>query len=114
MDVITIESAAFKELAEKIDAIEKYVTQTGKKDVDLDAMWVSGLAVCQYLSISERTLQRLRSNRTIAFSVIGGKTYYTLAEIKRTLTSRTIRRSEERLDGLISHHNNNLRKTLKK
>ncbi|WP_370457677.1 helix-turn-helix domain-containing protein [Dysgonomonas sp. ZJ709] len=38
--------------------------------------------VCTFLRISERTLQRLRTNGVISYSVISGKTYYIIAEIK--------------------------------
>lgn len=115
MEVITMESSAFKRLTEKIETIERFVVEkSNKADEDLDSMWIDNYAVCQYLQISERTLQRLRSARSISYSMIGGKTYYTLGEIKRTLQQRLIRRNEDLLSEMIAHHKRNLEKTIKR
>lgn len=54
--------------------------------------------------ISERTLQRLCSNRTISYSIISGKSYYTIAEIKRLLNERKIRSTDEWMNDLINNH----------
>ena len=78
MDVITIESQAYKELVTKINAIAKFVVDHQDDDtVNPDEMWVDSYEVCTFLKISERTLQRLRSNRLISYSIISGKSYYT-------------------------------------
>lgn len=115
MEVITMESAAYKKLTEKIEKIERFVVEkSNKSDENLDGMWIDNYAVCQYLQISERTLQRLRSARRISYSMMGGKTYYTLGEIKRSLQQRIIRRSEDLLNEMIAHHKRNLDKVLKK
>ena len=76
-------------------------------------MWVDGYSVCQYLQISERTLQRLRSKGEIPYSVLGGKVYYTLGAIKRALESRTIKRRDEQFSELRAQYERN-RRTLKK
>lgn len=60
--------------------------------------------VCTFLNISERTLQRLRSKGLISYSLIGGKSYYTIGEIKRVLAEKLIRRNEEALQDLIDNH----------
>lgn len=71
MDVITIESQAYKELVTKINAIAKFVIDHQEDDtINPDEMWVDGYEVCTFLKISERTLQRLRSNRIISYSII--------------------------------------------
>ena len=62
MEVIRIESDAFKKLSEKIDNIERFVREAGKRTEDLDKMWVDGYTICQYLHVSERTLRRLRAH----------------------------------------------------
>ena len=77
MEVITIDSQAYKELVAKINAIAKFVIdhQDGDK-MNPDEMWVDSYDVCTFLKISERTLQRLRSKRQISYSIISGKSYY--------------------------------------
>ena len=113
MEVIMIESDAYHEVIERLKRIERYVIETSQSNEDLDKMWVDSYAVCQYLQISERTLQRLRSKGEIAYSVLGGKIYYTLGAIKHALESRTINRSEEQFAELRAHYER-IRRTLKK
>ena len=117
MDVITIESQAYKELVTKINTIAKFVVDHQENDTtNLDDMWVDSYEVCTFLKISERTLQRLRSNRTISYSIISGKSYYTIAEIKRMLNEKRIRSNDECMNDLINNHKLHAeqRRTIKK
>ena len=106
MEVITIDSQAYKELVSKINAIAKFVVEhQDDGNENSDEMWVDSYEVCTFLKISERTLQRLRSKRIISYSVISGKSYYTIAEIKRMLNERKIRSTDECMNDLIQNHN---------
>lgn len=60
--------------------------------------------VCTFLKISSRTLQRLRAEGAVSFSLIRGKTFYRISEIQRLLKENIIRRSEEHLQDLIKNH----------
>ena len=73
MDVITVETKAFKELMAKINVIANYVfsRQDDCKENE-DDIWVDSYEVCTFLKISDRTLQRLRSKGEIAYSTIRG------------------------------------------
>ena len=104
MEVITIDSQAYKELTAKINLIAKFVTsiQTGEKNPDDE--WVDSYEVCTFLKISERTLQRLRSNGLIGYSILAGKSYYTIGEIRRMLDEKRIRSTDECLADLIQNH----------
>lgn len=104
MGMITMDSEAYKEVVERLERIERYVIETSQSNEDLDKMWVDSYAVCQYLQISERTLQRLRSKGEIPYSNLGGKNYYTLGAIKQALESRTIKRREEQFAELRAHY----------
>jgi hypothetical protein len=105
MEVITIDSQAYKELVSKINAIAKFVIDHQEDETtNPDEMWVDSYEVCTFLKISERTLQRLRSNRLISYSIISGKSYYTIAEIKRMLNEKKIRSTEECMNDLINNH----------
>jgi hypothetical protein len=105
MDVITIESQAYKELVSKINSIAKFVIDHQDDDTtNPDEMWVDSYEVCTFLKISERTLQRLRSNRQISYSVISGKSYYTISEIKRMLNEKRIRSNDECMNDLINNY----------
>ena len=105
MDVITIESQAYKDLLTKINSIAKFVVNHQSDDtINPDEEWVDSYEVCTFLNISERTLQRLRTKGIISYSLISGKTYYTIAEIKRMLNEKRIRSNGEALQGLIDNH----------
>lgn len=106
MEVITLESEAYKNIIEKIDSIADYVKRQNNPNGsdDLDNEWVDSYEVCTFLRISERTLQRLRTNGAISYSIIAGKTYYTISEIKRVLKERLIKSTDEHLQELIKGH----------
>ncbi len=114
MEVITVESEAFKALSEKIDNIEQFVREAGKRTDDLDKMWVDGYTICQYLHVSERTLRRLRAQREITYSTVGHKCFYTIGSVKRCLERKVIRSNDELLQEMIDHYGNNLDKAVKK
>ncbi len=110
-EAIILDSESFKRLEEKIDSIANFIQEKRESEnTNLDEEWVDSYEVCTFLRISERTLQRLRTNGVITYSVISGKTYYTIAEIKRILRERLVKRGEECLDELIRNHREYLEK----
>ena len=103
MDVITIESKAYKEIVAKIDVIANYVfSQEDTKNED--EIWVDSYEVCTFLQISDRTLQRLRAKGVVTFSNIGGRCYYKIGELKRLLEERLIKSNDECMRNLIINH----------
>lgn len=100
-----IESQAYKELVSKINTIAKFVIEHQPCDTTAsDEEWVDSYEVCTFLKISERTLQRLRTNGIISYSILSGKSYYTIGEIKRMLQEKRIRSTDECLESLIQNH----------
>ena len=108
MEVITIESQAYKNLMSKVDTIFNYVVSQQNTQDEEDS-WVDSYEVCTFLKISDRTLQRLRSENKINYSRIRGKNYYKISEIKRMMEENLIRRSEDCLQNLIENHQKNVR-----
>ncbi|MCK9502349.1 MAG: helix-turn-helix domain-containing protein [Bacteroidales bacterium] len=105
MDVITIESKAFKELEEKINAIADYIfNKQEAENINEDEIWVDSYEVCTFLKISAKTLQRLRVAGTITYSNIRGRYFYKIGEIKRMLEERLIRSNTECLNDLVTNH----------
>ncbi|MDP4201154.1 MAG: helix-turn-helix domain-containing protein [Bacteroidota bacterium] len=105
MEVITMEAAAYKEIVAKINTIAKFVVEHQTVETkNPDEEWVDSYEVCTFLQISQRTLQRLRSSGIISYSLISGKTYYTIGEIKRMLNERRVRSTKEALQNLIDNH----------
>jgi hypothetical protein len=111
MEVITIEHQAFKELAAKINMIAQFVvTQQAKEDEEPADNWVDSYEVCTFLKISSKTLQRLRTGKTISFSRIRGKTFYRISEIERLMKENVIRRGDELLQDLVKGHQSHVEK----
>ena len=104
MEVITIESQAFIELMSKVDTIANHIAEKQSASENPDDEWVDSNDVCMYLKISERTLQRLRTKGIITYSMISGKSYYTIGEIKRMLNEKRIRSTDECLTDLIHNY----------
>lgn len=114
-EAIIFDSESYKKLEEKLDLIADYIiNKQASENTYLDEAWVDSYEVCTFLRISERTLQRLRTNGIISYSVLSGKTYYTIAEIKRVLKERLIKRSEECLNELIASHTKYMKSRNKK
>lgn len=109
MEVITIESQAFKDLMSKVDTIFDYVISQQNTNDTHDDSWVDSYEVCTFLKISDRTLQRLRSDKKISYSRIRGKNYYKISEVRRMLKENLIRSNEECLEELIQNHQKNVR-----
>lgn len=65
----------------KILLLEKRTYQTIQKE------WFDGQEVMQYLHISKRTLQNLRSAEILPYSHIKGKFYYKVADVQTLLES---------------------------
>jgi len=104
MEVVTIESQAYRELVSKINTIAKFVSELQPDTPGPNDEWVDSYEVCNFLKISARTLQRLRSKGIITYSILSGKTYYTIGEIKRMLNEKRIRSTDEHLSDLIQNH----------
>ena len=111
MEVLTIEHSAFQQLISKIDAMDEFIRKAKlEQQSSLDDDWVDGQAVCEYLCICEKTLQRLRAAGKVAYSCVGNKYYYQIAEIKRCLKAQIIKSSDEMLDDLIQRSGYNPRR----
>ena len=105
MEVITIETKAFKELMAKVNTIAKFVAAIqAKAENEPDDGWVDSYEVCTFLKVSEKTLQRLRASRLVNYSQIRGKNFYRISEIQRLMNENVIRRSEEEFQNLIKNH----------
>lgn len=100
MKVIVIDSEAYKRLVQKIDWIHTYVKKQEKKNTIIQEsspseVWLNDQDAAAILRVSKRTMQRLRSNGDITYSIRGNKAWYTLAEVKRLLSGRVVRNDKE-------------------
>lgn len=93
MEVITIQSEAFKAIMEKMDRIDKKLDSNLKQPTLKDA-WFDNQEACFILKVSKRTLQNYRKAGILPFSQIDGKIYYKATDIQKHLEKnyRRIRR----------------------
>ena len=81
-NVITRETPLFSELISKIKAMENQIEAMKEGNLSCTDKWLSGDAVMRKLGVSRRTLQNYRDNRTLPYSVVGGKFYYSVRDIE--------------------------------
>ena len=86
-DLITKESAEFKELVGQLKSAHKSVMAIREKHrlSIADERYLTGEEVMIFLHICQRSLQTLRDNRVIGFTTIGGKILYPESELQKVL-----------------------------
>ncbi len=90
MDVITIESKTYHELLGKIEKILRYVEEEEKAKTEYENRLVTNEELAGILSISKRTLQRMRSADRISYRIIYGRCYYDLHDIEEAIRNRSL------------------------
>ena len=86
MNVITIESDAFKQIMGKLKNLDdKFVELKMEANTPLSERWLDNQDVMLLLKISKRTLQSYRDESKIPFSQIGNKIYYKASDIEKFL-----------------------------
>ena len=86
MEVITIDSKAFKELESIIKNIEEKFSQIVKlAHQPLADKWLDNHEVCQLLKVSKRTMQYYREEGVVPYTVIRHKVFYKASDIDELL-----------------------------
>ena len=95
MEVITMESSAFKMLTEQIADVAKLVAliysnaRENTKRRSMELVLTSSDAA-RILGISKRTLQRLRSTNSIEYFMVRGQRRYSINAVQKLIEERTI------------------------
>lgn len=84
MEVITIESEAFKKIAAYLETIKQALEAQSRKAPFSD-LWLDNSEVCSLLKISKRTLQTYRDQGDLSFSQVGAKIYYRASDVEKFL-----------------------------
>jgi len=91
MELITFESKTFKELVGKIDKIAGYIAKCEtSSSIEEKEIWLDSNELAELLKISTRTLQRLRKDNLISYSMLRGKCLYRLSDVEKSLRERLI------------------------
>ncbi len=93
MQVITIESDAYKSLIQKLDSIE---AKSVAKPQTPEQTWLDNQELCQFLKITPRTAQNHRDNGVLPYTQIGGKIFYRLSDVYKVLEDNLSRVERKR------------------
>lgn len=88
MKTEVIDGRHLQEVFERLAAIERKLSP--KEDLDPENKWLDNQEFCQFLKISKRTAQNYRDQSIVAFSQIGSKVYYKLADVLALLESKRV------------------------
>ena len=100
MELITFESNAYQELVKKLDNIAAYVAKNDNPSEQQSDAWLDSNEVAELLRISTRTLQRLRKDNMISYTMLRGKCLYKLSDIEKSLQDRIIPTDPKTLESL--------------
>lgn len=79
MEVITFETATFKELWNEVEQIKQLIQQ---QDKHMTEQWIDNQQLMKWLNISKRTAQNYRDAGLLAFAQKGNKIYYKVTDIE--------------------------------
>jgi len=88
MEVITLQSEAFKDIVSKLDILTQRFDAKQKQPKE---QWLDNQELMQMLKISKRTAQHYRDTGVISFSQVGNKIYYKLSDIEEMLQKHYIK-----------------------
>lgn len=96
-----MESSAYKELVGRIDRISAYVERQEKQrqeQGDRTSVWLTTRQVAVMLNVSIRTLQRMRDEGRIAYSLVGHNCRYHIKEVERFIKDGIVIGNPEKLE----------------
>ncbi len=82
MNVITVDSEAFKSLKAQLERIE---AKTACVPQPPENTWLDNQEMCQLLKVTTRSLQNYRDQELIPFTHIGGKIFYRQSDVFKVL-----------------------------
>ena len=95
MEVISIERSTYEELLTSFNSfVNQMKVMAGRGTDKRLGEWLDNQDVCQILNISQRTLQTLRQNGTLAYSQIEHKIYYKPEDIERIIPIVEVRKKD--------------------
>ncbi|MTK53344.1 helix-turn-helix domain-containing protein [Paludibacter sp.] len=98
MEIITFDHQVFRDLSNKIDKIADYVFKKETSPLQEREVWLTSEELADLLKISTRTLQRMRKDRTIAYSMIRNKCLYRLSDVEQSIRERIVSCNPQTLD----------------
>lgn len=107
MEVITIESEAFKKIVSQLEVLTTFIEESleakcNSLSGDSEESYVSSEDLKNFLGVSERTMQRIRTERLVPFSKVRGRAFYKIKDIRAMMENQVIRTRNANIDDLIT------------
>ncbi len=103
MEIITFDHKVYQDLNEKIERIADYVF---KKETQqhVPEIWLTSEELADLLKISTRTLQRMRKERVIPYTMLRSKCLYRLSDIEECIARRIVTCAPQTLEELRKNY----------
>lgn len=88
MEVVTIQSDAFKQIMDRLTSLESYFNHVAKK-MPLSEQWLDLEDTCKFLKVSKRTIQNYRNQGILTFSKVSGKYYFSASALEEHLKNHS-------------------------
>ncbi|MGC3976779.1 MAG: helix-turn-helix domain-containing protein [Paludibacteraceae bacterium] len=98
MEIITFDHEIYKDLVGKLDRIAEYVFKKESIPTQQPDIWLTSEELADLLKISTRTLQRMRKDCTIAYSLVRSKCLYRLSNVEKCIQKRVVSCNPKTLD----------------
>lgn len=90
MEIITFDHKVYQDLNNKIERIADYVFRKETNPRQEPEIWLTSEELADLLKISTRTLQRMRKEHAIPFTMLRSKCLYRLSDIEECVAKRIV------------------------
>ena len=98
MEIITFAHKVYQDLSEKIERIADYVFKKEARPQQTPEIWLTSEELADLLKISTRTLQRMRKERVIPYTMVRSKCLYRLSDVEACISRRIVACTPQTLD----------------
>lgn len=90
MEIITFDHKVYQDLSDKIERIADYVFKKEFLPQHAPEIWLTSEELADLLKISTRTLQRMRKERVIPYTMMRSKCLYRLSDVEECISRRIV------------------------
>jgi hypothetical protein len=95
LEIITIQSEAFKEIMSKLDDIQRKVQKMSNRKKVLENEMIDTFEACRILKICRRTLERYRRSEGLPYTKINRRIFYKVSDIEKLMSNNLIKPNTE-------------------
>lgn len=104
MEIITFDHKVYQDLSEKIKRIADYVFKKETLPQQTPEIWLTSEELADLLKISTRTLQRMRKERVIPYTMLRSKCLYRLSDVEECIARRIVTCAPQTLEEFCKNY----------